>query len=252
MYKNKGRKGRGVAAIVGVLFTALLVWLVVSVMMPKPEDTSDKTEYKTIVDTMPTPTVKVKKTVDDPLLIIVNKDNRVPSDWNVDLVELSGGNKVADIIYPDLQKMLDNARNKGYHPIVCSSYRPKARQQEIYDESVQKYIAQGMSRKAAKRAAREWVSIPGTSEHQLGLAVDIVPIENQVLDTAQEFNQTQRWFMKNCHKYGFVLRYPEGKKNITGVGYEPWHYRYVGKKHSKAMKRLGLCLEEYVEYLENN
>ena len=250
--KNKGRKGKGVVAIFGVLLAALLVWLVVSAMTPKPDDTTKKAEYKTIVDTMPTPTEKVKKTVDDPLLIIVNKNNKVPKDWDADLVALSGNNKVAGVVYQDLQEMIDDACEEGYNPIICSSYRSKERQQEIYDESVQEYIAQGMSKKAAKRAASEWISIPGMSEHQLGLAVDIVPVENQVLDTAQEFNPTQRWFMANCHKYGFILRYPDGKKNITGIGYEPWHYRYVGKKHAKAMKNLGLCLEEYVEYLENN
>lgn len=250
--KDKGKRGRVVAAVVCVLLLVLLVWLVVSMMMPKPKDTTHKTEYKTIVDTMPTPTEKVKKTVDDPLLIIVNKDNKVPSNWDVDLVALSGKNKVNKVAYSNLQKMMDKAREKGFDPIVCSSYRSKRRQRELYNETVEKYIAQGKSRKAAKRAAREWVSIPGTSEHQLGLAVDIVPVENQVLDTAQQFNPTQRWFMKNCYKYGFILRYPDGKKNVTGVGYEPWHYRYVGKKHAKAMKRLGLCLEEYIEYLENN
>lgn len=247
---NIKNKGRVIMALVGFLLAALIIWFIASALTSKPDKTTDEIPSEILSATETTE--QKAKTVDDPLLIIVNKDNRVPDDWNTDMVELSGGNMVDGIVYSDLQRMLDKARKKGYDPIVCSSYRSKGRQKEIYKETVQKYIDQGMNKKAAKKAAREWVSLPGTSEHQLGLAVDIVSASNQVLDTAQEFNPVQRWFMKNCYKYGFILRYPDGKKDVTGIEYEPWHYRYVGKKHAKAMKRLGLCLEEYVEYLKNH
>ena len=88
---------------------------------------------------------------------------------------------------------------------------------------------------------------PGTSEHQLGLALDIVDLDYQQLDTRQEETPEQKWLMENSWKYGFILRYPTDKSNITGIIYEPWHYRYVGKEAAKVIHEKGICLEEYLE-----
>ena len=87
---------------------------------------------------------------------------------------------------------------------------------------------------------------PGTSEHQAGLAVDIVDIDYQLLDQAQEDRPVQRWLMEHCAEYSFILRYPTDKSTLTGVGYEPWHYRYVGEEAARAIMDGGLCLEEYL------
>ena len=87
---------------------------------------------------------------------------------------------------------------------------------------------------------------PGTSEHQAGLAVDIVSVEYQVLDEGQEDTPLQQWLMAHCWEYGFILRYPTDKSDLTGVGYEPWHYRYVGEEAAKAVTEQGICLEEYL------
>ncbi|MCB6367700.1 M15 family metallopeptidase, partial [Intestinibacillus massiliensis] len=95
--------------------------------------------------------------------------------------------------------------------------------------------------------AAVWVAVPGTSEHQLGLAVDLVSLSNQNLNHSQENTALQKWLMKNSWKYGFILRYPSDKSSITGIGYEPWHYRYVGKKAAKAIYEQGVCLEEYLQ-----
>ena len=91
-----------------------------------------------------------------------------------------------------------------------------------------------------------WVARPGTSEHQAGLAVDIVSVEYQVLDEGQEDTPLQQWLMAHCWEYGFILRYPTDKSDLTGVGYEPWHYRYVGEEAAKAITEQGICLEEYL------
>jgi len=88
---------------------------------------------------------------------------------------------------------------------------------------------------------------PKTSEHQLGLTIDIVSMKNQRLDPSQEKTDEQQWLIKNSWKYGFILRYPINKNSITKVGYEPWYYRYVGKVHTKRINELGICLEEYVK-----
>ena len=90
------------------------------------------------------------------------------------------------------------------------------------------------------------MAVPGTSEHQTGLAVDIVDMNYQLLDEKQEDTAVQKWLIKNSYKYGFILRYPSDKSEITGINYEPWHYRYVGKDVAKEVYEQGVCFEEYL------
>ena len=94
--------------------------------------------------------------------------------------------------------------------------------------------------------AKKWIAEPGTSEHHTGLAMDIIDLDYQILDEKQAQTDTQQWLMEHCWEYGFILRYPEEKKEITHIDSESWHYRYVGKEHAKKMHDAGLCLEEYV------
>ena len=94
------------------------------------------------------------------------------------------------------------------------------------------------------------VAAPGTSEHELGLAVDIFSEENTILDESQERSETQQWLMEHCWEYGFILRYPKDKSEITGIIYEPWHYRYVGVDAAKDITENDLCLEEYLEQMQ--
>ena len=105
---------------------------------------------------------------------------------------------------------------------------------------------QGCSREEAEEQAATMVALPGTSEHQLGLAVDIVDSEYQILESSQENTPVQRWLMEHCWEYGFILRYPKEKTQLTGIIYEPWHYRYVGKEAAKEIMNAGICLEEYL------
>ena len=91
------------------------------------------------------------------------------------------------------------------------------------------------------------VAVPGTSEHQLGLAVDLVDLDNQNLNESQEETAVQKWLLGNSWKYGFILRYPNDKRGLTGIIYEPWHYRYVGKDAAREIYETGVCLEEYLE-----
>lgn len=185
--------------------------------------------------------------IEDELLTLVNYDNLVPQDWQVDLVKLNNGHSVDRRMYEALQLMLNDARSEGLKPLICSSYRSNEKQTQLYQSKVKEYLRQGYSQSEAEDKAAFWVARPGTSEHQLGLAVDIVSTSNQRLDKSQENTAEQKWLMENCYKYGFILRYPTSKSSITGVGYEPWHYRYVGKTHSKKIYELGICLEEYVK-----
>ena len=185
--------------------------------------------------------------VKDELLTLVNFENTIPKDWKVDLVRLNNGQSVDRRIYDDLIAMLQAAKSEGLNPLICSSYRTNEKQEQLYQNKVSEYLSQGYSKVEASDKAAFWVARPGTSEHQLGLAVDIVSTKNQRLDRSQENTVEQQWLIQHSWKYGFVLRYPTNKNSITGVGYEPWHYRYVGKEHAKKINELGVCLEEYVK-----
>ena len=173
-------------------------------------------------------------------LIVVNRWNELPEDYDVELTELSNDQMVDSRIYPYLQEMFDAARTEDVYPVVREDYRTAEEQQEILDDKIQSYINQGYSQVKAERTAKEWVALPGTSEHQLGIAVDINADKSKCSN-----EDVYEWLAENAYKYGFVLRYPPGKQKITGTSYEPWHYRYVGEEAAKEIYERGICLEEY-------
>lgn len=174
-------------------------------------------------------------------LILVNWEYKIPKDWKVELTELSNGQSVDSRIYPDLQQMFDDMRAQEVYPVVASGYRTAKKQRELMDDKVDSFLAQGYSRSEAKSEAKKWVADVGYSEHQTGLAVDINA--DGVNSSGQ---QVYAWLADNAWKYGFILRYPEDKTEITKTDYEPWHYRYVGKEAAKEIYESGLCLEEYI------
>jgi len=185
------------------------------------------------------------------LLTLVNMSHTLPADWTVDLVELRNDQSIDRRAYDGLQKMMDDARAEGLDPLICSSYRTNETQERLYTNKKNSYLEQGYSEDDATALAATWVAYPGTSEHQLGLTVDICSIGNQELDSSQEDTDTQQWLMANCYKYGFILRYPADKSDITEISYEPWHYRYVGVEAATEMYQKHLCLEEYLEQHNN-
>mgnify|MGYP002769204240 FL=1 len=178
-------------------------------------------------------------------LILVNRDNYIPADYKVQLTELSNGKKVDSRIYPELQEMFDDARAQGYSLFVREGYRTQEEQQQLMDEKIEAYENEGKSKSEAKKLAEQWVAIPGTSEHQLGIAVDI-----NADTTKSSSDDVYNWLAENAHTYGFIKRYPSNKTDITGVINEPWHYRYVGKEAASVIYSQGICLEEYIDMLE--
>lgn len=182
-------------------------------------------------------------------LILVNPWHPIPEDYTVTLQDLGNGQAVDERCYEDLEAMLSDCRAAGNSPRICSSYRTWETQQTLYQNKVKRLIRQGYSRQRAETEAAKVVALPGTSEHQLGLALDIVDQSYQILDAKQEETAVQQWLMENSWKYGFILRYPNGKSEITGIIYEPWHYRYVGRQAAEQMQELELCLEEYIQLL---
>ena len=182
-------------------------------------------------------------------LLLVNPWNALPEGYEMDLVTLSNGLKVDQRIYEDLEAMLSACREEGLNPIVCSAYRTQATQERLYNNKIARLRAAGWTGEALLAEAARWVAPPGTSEHQTGLALDIVSAGYQVLDEKQEDTAEQQWLMEHSWEYGFILRYPEDQTEITGIGYEPWHYRYVGRETAAAIEASGLCLEEYLQTL---
>jgi D-alanyl-D-alanine carboxypeptidase len=174
-------------------------------------------------------------------LILVNRWNRIPDDYEVELTKLTNGQSVDQRIYPALQDMFDAARNDGVYPAVVSGYRTGEKQQHLLDEKIAAYRAEGHSARKATAEAEAWVATPGTSEHQLGIAVDINA--DEVSSTGDEVYE---WLNQNSYQFGFIRRYPADKTEITGVIGEPWHYRYVGVDAATEIYTQGICLEEYL------
>ena len=181
------------------------------------------------------------------LLTLVNPWNQVPEDWTVDLVTLPNGLEIDKRCYDALMDMIDGCYDAGLTPVICSAYRTQDFQQTLYDNKVSEWMEQGYSREEAREKAGHQVAVPGTSEHQLGLAVDI---------NADGVNsagyEVYDWLDKHAHEYGFIRRFPESKTDITGVANEPWHYRYVGKKVAAEIHDRGICLEEYLNQTEHD
>ena len=181
---------------------------------------------------------------DDWKLILVNAEHPVPEDYSVTLKELRNDQWVDERIYPELQQMFDDARAEGIYPLINESYRSAERQQEILDNYIAAYEAEGLSTEEAQQRALEVVAKPGTSEHQLGLALDII------VEYEEDSTVTWQWLKENCWRYGFILRYPEDKTEITGISYEPWHFRYVGAEAAQQITERGITLEEYLEDID--
>lgn len=185
--------------------------------------------------------------LDDWRLQLVNRDHPITDDYSVALKSVRSDIQVDSRCYDDLSAMLDACRAEGLDPLICSGYRDLDYQTELFINKVKRLQAKGLSELDAYEYAQTVVALPGTSEHHLGLAVDIVDQSYQELTEIQEQTPVQKWLIQHCWEYGFILRYPDGKSEITGIIYEPWHYRYVGREVAAEIQSSGLCLEEYLD-----
>ena len=189
------------------------------------------------------------ESVDRSLLILVNPWNEVPSDYTPELAEVESYDRICQVdarCAEPLRRMLADCMAAGNHPYICSAYREHAYQEMLFADKVSRVLAEGVWPSEAEEVAAQAVALPGTSEHELGLAVDIIDLYFPVLNAEQENTSTQKWLMENCWKYGFILRYPNGTSDRTGIIYEPWHYRYVGSLAGEITER-GVTLEEYLD-----
>ena len=178
-------------------------------------------------------------------LILVNRDYILPDDFEVQLASIrsydDNPQKMDYRAAPHYNEMFDAAAEEGIYLYAISGYRSVTRQRNNFERKIQYYRDQGYSKVEATQMAARIILPPGTSEHNAGLAVDILSLE-------QSFENTKafRWLNAHAHEYGFILRYPKDKEDVTKIIYEPWHYRYVGVETAKAVKASGLCYEEYL------
>ena len=180
-------------------------------------------------------------------IILVNKNNKLPEGYQISLKQLPDRTNYADMkAYDAMCSLLKDARKEGIILEVCSSYRSVERQKELFEEDMRALVRKGYSYlDAYDEVARETMP-PGYSEHSTGLAFDIVALSYQMLNEKQEKTEENKWLQAHCAEYGFILRYPKGKEEITGISYESWHYRYVGVEMAQYIMENGLTLEEFL------
>lgn len=189
---------------------------------------------------------------DDWRLILINKQHSIPDDYDFpkgNIKTLKGILQCDARILDDYNAMLSAAEEDGVFLKPCSPYRDFERQQELFNEKMTSYMKQGFSYIESFQLSSRRVTVPGASEHQLGLALDIVCTSHQDLDEAFADTDAGIWLAQNGYKYGFILRYPKEKEYITGIKYEPWHFRYVGIEAATVITERGLTLEEFWEEL---
>ena len=182
-------------------------------------------------------------------LILVNKDNVLASSWTPNsLTKVADGERLDSRIITAYNDMVKAASKAGLNLYPVSTYRTVDTQNRLFQNKVSRVKAAnpGLTQEQAEKEAATVVARPRTSEHECGLAIDFIDVEERFANTKEG-----KWLKENCTEFGFVLRYEKGKESITNVIYEPWHFRFVGIKHAKRMKQLGMCLEEYVEYIAN-
>ncbi|MBR0353702.1 MAG: M15 family metallopeptidase [Oscillospiraceae bacterium] len=176
------------------------------------------------------------------LLSIVDSETPAPEDRQQTLSFIDDEHMIDERCAADLERLLRDCRGAGFEPVITAAYRSASEQRELFNILADSYMEEGADAESAKRLAQKKIPLPGHSEHQLGLAVDLA--DGREDDQAQR--ELQEWLAENAWEYGFILRYPEGRERITGHGFEPEHYRFVGAAAAKQIHELDLTLEEYV------
>ncbi len=232
--------------VLGILIIIGIIYLIFN----KPESkevvvTVEPTFTTEVVETIvPTETPVIEEivdtTTDSSINKIVNKENMVSESYVPELVSLNVANENDQKLRPEaasaLEEMFNAASAEGINLNVVSGYRSYSEQRSLWYTYEEKY-----GRKYANRLD----ATPGASEHQLGLAVDLSANVGCKLKQCFGTTTAGKWLAENSYKFGFILRYPDGKEDITGVIYSPWHFRYIGVKEATKIYESGLTLEEF-------
>ena len=250
------KRGGGATLILAVIIVLLLAAIVVLLIVGKPfgEDKAALPSSSGQPSSSQGPTAGQQAAMaeaDEWYLKLVNQDNTLTQDYNPEMTVIEKKYNPNSLKFDSravdaLNRMCADAEKDGVSLVVISAYRSISKQTSLYNNKVERLIAQGKTRDQALVDAAAEVAIPGTSEHNLGLAVDFNSAEQNFENT-----KASKWLKQNAEKYGFVNRFPADKQELTKIIYEPWHYRYVTTEHAAKMNELNMCLEEYVPYLQN-
>ncbi len=179
--------------------------------------------------------------------LLVNDNRPLSRSFQPELTETRNGQLVHKEIKESLEQMIDDAEKEGLHLIICSAYRDYKKQSELVQNSMEELIQAGCDYTEAYWKTSQYHAMVGRSEHHTGLAVDLVGASHQTLDEDQADTPEGKWLRSHAHEYGFILRYPAGKEEITGIFYESWHYRYVGEPAAAFITEQQICLEEFLD-----
>lgn len=183
-------------------------------------------------------------------LVLINKQHSIPEDYEVQLGSINtikGSMQCDERIINDLMDMIKAAKEDNVVLAICSPYRDFSYQEMLFNRKIKRYMNAGMSYLEAYQLAGQAVTVPGASEHQIGLALDIITDTYTSLDEGFGKTAAGMWLAENSYRFGFILRYPQGKEYITGIEYEPWHFRYVGVDAATVITQNGITLEEFWE-----
>ena len=192
--------------------------------------------------------------LDDPRMILVNRAHPITEDYPVETKECGSATAINKTLQTEAAEaflsMQAAAAKDGVDVRMQSGYRSVSYQKKLYNDKTQYYRNKGLSEAAAREKAAAIVNPPGCSEHNCGLAADLNSPEHTTLDTGFADTAAFRWLCENAEQYGFILRYPREAESVTGITYEPWHWRYVGPENAALLNRSGLCLEDAVAVLQ--
>jgi D-alanyl-D-alanine carboxypeptidase len=182
---------------------------------------------------------------DDWRLLLINKQRPIPDDYEPVLGTIKGYMRCDERIIDDLLLMMQAAQDDGINLVIISPYRDLAYQEQLFNRKIDSYMWRGLSYLEAYKLSAHTVTVPSTSEHEVGLALDITARNYRTLNVGFAETEAGRWLAANSHEFGFIVRYPEGKEYITSIQFEPWHFRYVGREAAKVIYEKGLTLEEF-------
>lgn len=250
--KRRKRKIKRIRLLILVIFMVIFMLIMGKMRAKKKEDFAPEEQdfaqnYQEDISTENLVIEEEEKPeIHDWRLTLVNHENVLPDDFEISLTSIDKIRKFDSRAIGELKQMMNQMKKDGITNVwVQSAYRSVEKQEDVFERRIKDYMAQGKTHEEAEMLVLQTINKPGTSEHNLGLAVDFNYVD-------YDFDKTAgfKWLKENAENYGFVLRYAKEKEKITKVDYEPWHWRYVGTEHAKQMNELGMCLEEYVEYLK--
>ena len=259
--RTRRRRRTTVASRFGVLVLALVgvagvMYMALRLMAgPGGESAVQATPIPTAAPATAVPTASPEPTPSLPTVDInswelrmIRYENPLGKDFVPEsLTTIENNERMDSRVAPAMEQLIASARSAGYSVYFCSGYRDYNTQYTIWWNHIYDYEARGYTRQEAEDATRLAVNYPGCSEHQSGLCADVLESWDQPMEPYIGGSGLMLWLEQNCAKYGFVVRYPDGKTDITGVEYEPWHLRYVGWEAAQYMMENGLCLEEFLD-----